>query len=100
MSVGVMKDYKRRDLHASHTLGWSWKTYMCAGRAGIAGIASIAGIPNLKFGQVIPAHVPVDCASNLNEVERRNNEAWQYTIQSGGGTRLGASNRRKHGVKW
>ncbi len=19
-----MKDYKRRDLHASHTLGWSW----------------------------------------------------------------------------
>jgi hypothetical protein len=23
MSVGVMKDYKRRDLHASHTLGWS-----------------------------------------------------------------------------
>ncbi len=26
MSVGVMKDYKlkRRNLHASHTLGWSW----------------------------------------------------------------------------
>jgi hypothetical protein len=23
MSVGVMKDYKLRDLHASHTLGWS-----------------------------------------------------------------------------
>ncbi len=26
MSVGVMKDYelKLRDLHASHTMGWSW----------------------------------------------------------------------------
>jgi len=26
MSVGVMKDYKRklRNLHGSHTLGWSW----------------------------------------------------------------------------
>jgi hypothetical protein len=23
MNVGVMKDYKLRDLHASHTLGWS-----------------------------------------------------------------------------
>jgi hypothetical protein len=22
MSVGVMEDYKLRDLHASHTLGW------------------------------------------------------------------------------
>jgi hypothetical protein len=25
MSVGVMEDYKLRDLRASHTLGWSWK---------------------------------------------------------------------------
>ena len=24
MSVGVLKDYKLRNLHASHTLGWSW----------------------------------------------------------------------------
>ncbi len=24
MNVGVMKDYKLRDLHDSHTLGWSW----------------------------------------------------------------------------
>jgi hypothetical protein len=24
MSVGVMEDYKLRDLRASHTLGWSW----------------------------------------------------------------------------
>ena len=24
MSVGVMEDYKLRDLHVSHTLGWSW----------------------------------------------------------------------------
>ncbi len=24
MNVGVMKDYKLRDLRASHTLGWSW----------------------------------------------------------------------------
>ncbi len=26
MSVGVMKDYKlkQRNLHVSHTLGWSW----------------------------------------------------------------------------
>jgi hypothetical protein len=24
MSVGVMEDYKLRDLHDSHTLGWSW----------------------------------------------------------------------------
>ncbi len=24
MNVGVMKDYKLRDLHTSHTLGWSW----------------------------------------------------------------------------
>jgi hypothetical protein len=24
MSVGVMADYKLRDLRASHTLGWSW----------------------------------------------------------------------------
>jgi hypothetical protein len=30
MSVGVMKDYKRRDLHASHTLGWSWYPLLCA----------------------------------------------------------------------
>jgi hypothetical protein len=25
MSVGVMEDYKLRDLRASHTLGWSWR---------------------------------------------------------------------------
>jgi hypothetical protein len=24
MSVGVMEDYKLRDLLTSHTLGWSW----------------------------------------------------------------------------
>ncbi len=24
ISVGVMEDYKLRDLRASHTLGWSW----------------------------------------------------------------------------
>jgi hypothetical protein len=24
MSVGVMEDYKLRDLRVSHTLGWSW----------------------------------------------------------------------------
>jgi hypothetical protein len=24
MNVGVMKDYKLRDLCVSHTLGWSW----------------------------------------------------------------------------
>jgi hypothetical protein len=24
MSVGVMEDYKLRDLRASHTVGWSW----------------------------------------------------------------------------
>jgi hypothetical protein len=24
MNVGVMKDYKLRDLRTSHTLGWSW----------------------------------------------------------------------------
>jgi hypothetical protein len=24
MSVGVIEDYKLRDLRASHTLGWSW----------------------------------------------------------------------------
>jgi hypothetical protein len=24
MNVGVMKNYKLRDLRASHTLGWSW----------------------------------------------------------------------------
>ena len=24
MSVGVMEDYKLKDLLASHTLGWSW----------------------------------------------------------------------------
>ncbi len=24
MNVGVMKDYKLRDLLTSHTLGWSW----------------------------------------------------------------------------
>jgi len=24
MSVGVMEDYKLRDLRASHILGWSW----------------------------------------------------------------------------
>jgi hypothetical protein len=24
MSVGVMEDYKLRDLRTSHTLGWSW----------------------------------------------------------------------------
>jgi hypothetical protein len=24
MSVGVLEDYKLRDLRVSHTLGWSW----------------------------------------------------------------------------
>jgi hypothetical protein len=28
MSVGVMEDYKLRDLRASHTLGWSWNWNM------------------------------------------------------------------------
>jgi hypothetical protein len=30
MSVGVMEDYKLRDLRASHTLGrsWNWNTYV------------------------------------------------------------------------
>jgi hypothetical protein len=28
MNVGVMKDYKLRDLHASHTLGWSWYCFV------------------------------------------------------------------------
>ena len=27
MNVGVMKEYKLRDLRASHTLGWSWYWY-------------------------------------------------------------------------
>ncbi len=31
MNVGVMKDYKLRELRASHTLGWSWywNTWVC-----------------------------------------------------------------------
>ncbi len=29
MSVGVMEDYKLRDLRASHTLGWSWNWSSC-----------------------------------------------------------------------
>jgi hypothetical protein len=29
MNVGVMKDYKLRDLRASHTLGWSWNWNTC-----------------------------------------------------------------------
>jgi len=28
MSVGVLEDYKLRDLRASHTLGWSKKSWM------------------------------------------------------------------------
>jgi len=27
MSVGVIEDYKQRDLRASHTLGWSWISF-------------------------------------------------------------------------
>jgi hypothetical protein len=29
MSVGVMEDYKLRDLRDSHTLGWSWNWNTC-----------------------------------------------------------------------
>jgi hypothetical protein len=28
MSVGVMEDYKLRDLRASHTLGWSLRSWV------------------------------------------------------------------------
>jgi hypothetical protein len=31
MSVGVMEDYKLRDLRASHTLGWSWNIRLTVG---------------------------------------------------------------------
>jgi hypothetical protein len=31
MNVGVMKDYKLRDLHASHTLGWFFVYYESTG---------------------------------------------------------------------
>jgi len=30
MSVGVMEDYKLRDLRVSHTLGWSWNWKTCS----------------------------------------------------------------------
>ncbi len=30
MSVGVMEDYKLRDLRVSHTLGWSWNWSSCS----------------------------------------------------------------------
>ncbi len=84
MNVGVMKDYKLRDLHASHTLGWS---YLSAPKNLVESWFTFPGTKIFQF-----VFFPQFLDLSLNKIINARSESSSKAPERGGDSRRGQLN--------